>query len=192
LSKLAYPDFILNKALSRAKSSFFHPRPKQAFQMQGKMFVPFVTNLNSTFNQRYIKSSNSDLIFNYPNSLKSNLVNNSSKSVTQSGVYRIPCKGCNTFYIEETGRDLSVRLKEHKKAIASFNPLNALATHSSDLGHCFDFNNSSIIYKSNDVKTRRIVESAFINKFSSDIINNNSGFYPLNSNVSNFILKSIK
>ena len=39
--------------------------------------------------------------------------NNENES-QKPGVYRIPCE-CGLVYIGETGRNLSVRLKEHKK-----------------------------------------------------------------------------
>jgi hypothetical protein len=60
------------------------------------------------------------------------------------GVYRIPCE-CGRVYIGQTGRSVDVRLKEHQRHIRLEHPdKSAVAEHSIDQGHHFQFHNSSI------------------------------------------------
>ena len=37
----------------------------------------------------------------------------SKNNFTETGIYKIPCKDCDKYYIGETGRSLGLRIKEH-------------------------------------------------------------------------------
>ena len=107
------------------------------------------------------------------------------------GVYKIPCKGCNKFYIGESGRDLSIRVKEHKSALIKGNTNNALALHNLNTNHDINFKDTSLLFHCNNLKVRRIIEAAYINSNSCNTLNLNSGFFNLNNHVSHLIIDSI-
>ena len=54
-------------------------------------------------------------------------------------VYHIPCKNCKLKYVDETSRNLHIRLKENKRDIRIGNSNNALFLHISQFNHNFDF-----------------------------------------------------
>ena len=129
-------------------------------------------------------------IFSYPNTIRRQISSNRDNT-SNCGVYKIPCKDCPKFYIGETGRDLSVRFKEHKKAVADLREDNGIASHVIDTGHTIDFVTSSLLYPCKDLKVRRVVESAIICTQRAHCLNQNTGFYPLDFHSSDLIVKSI-
>ena len=189
LSKLAYPKSILNIALSRAKKSFYSPQNNQPDRYNNKpLVIPFISTLDNSVNHRLSSFEKSKIIFKYPNKIKSNLIKNSSpKNV---GVYKIPCKNCDSFYVGETGRDWDRRLKEHKHSVSQLDPSNALAYHVLNSGHCIDFDSASLIYKCGDFSIRRIYEAAFIESNCNRVLNLNKGFYTIDRHIANCILRS--
>ena len=49
-----------------------------------------------------------------------NLCKNKAKTSHQNNaVYEIPCKNCKKIYVGESGRDLKIRIKEHKTNITN-------------------------------------------------------------------------
>jgi len=193
LKSLAYPDHVLNNALSSARKTFYSSHStNRPFSSSNKLFIPYLPSLDTINNKRLAKSFNSDIIFNYPNTLKSNLVSNTPKASTNSGVYRINCNNCNKFYIGESGRDIKTRIKEHKLAISYCNPNNALFIHMLNSNHSFNFDSSHLIYKCNNNITRRILEAAFIKVNNDHTVNLDSGFFTVNKHIASCLIKSIK
>ena len=86
-------------------------------------------------------------------------------SSNKSGVvYQIPCADCNKSYIGQTGRNLSQRIKEHQKAVATFNTdTSALAEHVLSKDHHIDWEKTSVIDQHPFTQTRCLVESWYIN-----------------------------
>ena len=79
------------------------------------------------------------------------------------GVYLIDCNKCSMSYVGETGRNLETRKKEHARDIRNWNVNSAIANHCWSEGeHRMNLNNSKIIYKSNNVKVRRLIEGVMI------------------------------
>ena len=107
--------------------------------------------------------------------------------VSDACVYSIPCKNCILKYIDETSRDLHVRLTEHKRDIRIGILNNALLQHISRSNHNFDFDFDStkkLIYIHNK-RLRRIFEAGVISLCNS--INTCLSFY----NISPYLSKSI-
>ena len=101
-------------------------------------------------------------------------------------MYLIDCKKCSLSYVGETGRNLEIRKKEHCRDIRNWNVNSAIANHCwRELEHSMDFNNSKIVYKSNNVKIRRLIEGALIDSIPT--IEGNKSF----SKVDAINLKSI-
>ena len=79
------------------------------------------------------------------------------------GVYIIDCNKCSLSYVGETGRNLETRKKEHCRDIRNWNTNSAIANHCwSEGDHRMNFDDSKIVYKSNNVKIRRLIEGALI------------------------------
>ena len=192
-SSLGYPKPILMSALSRAKRSFYRPVPRTPTDSAKKYIVtPYVPSLDSPVLLQILRSQGSRLVFNHRNTLKSSLTcNNYSTKVPNVGVYSIPCKDCDKVYFGETGRDLQVRIKEHKSDFSKCNFSNALFSHSFNTGHSIDFCSSRLIYKCNNFIRRRLVESSCIDFYATRSLNQNRGFYDCNPPVSSFIAKSV-
>ncbi len=94
--------------------------------------------------------------------IKTLLVRNKTCVETVAGVHKIPCKDCELVYIDETGSDLDIRIKEHKYSVRTANENNAIAKHVWDKNHCIDWANGQLLYKTNDSKTRKIIVSLYI------------------------------
>ncbi|UYV75456.1 hypothetical protein LAZ67_13000335 [Cordylochernes scorpioides] len=75
-------------------------------------------------------------------------------------VYQIPCLNCNSVYIGETSRDLSIRIKEHQRNISKLNPNSLIVDHVRETGHTPDFNNTRILHTKAKTKTQRLILEA--------------------------------
>ena len=116
------------------------------------------------------------------------LIKNSPSSTDiQAGVYKIPCKSCNKFYIGETGRDLSVRIKEHKTAVKNLKTDNGISNHTLETSHIFNFEKAELLYPCKNLHKRHLIESALIIDNSSSCVNQNNGFSPHNKLLANII-----
>ncbi len=61
-------------------------------------------------------------------------------------VYKIPCRSCTKVYIDQTGRTLEHRLKEHRRALVSRDvSLSVVAQHVVDEGHDIDWSSATVI-----------------------------------------------
>ena len=160
-TKLAYPNYVLKTALSKAKSTYYKSNPRPKFK--GSTFCfPYVPSLDTATHSRIASVLNSRIVFSYPNKVKSKLVHNNPQDNTQSGVYRVNCNDCETFYVGETGRSLSTRIREHKNDFIKHNLNNAMYVHAIENNHTFNLNGSSLIAPCNDLQTRKILESSLI------------------------------
>ena len=78
-------------------------------------------------------------------------------------VYRIPCKDCSSCYVGQTGRTFSQRLKEHQRAVKSFD-VNAsvLAEHVLNEDHRIAWEDASVLDQHPHLKSRLFMESWYI------------------------------
>ncbi|BHF62572.1 hypothetical protein SprV_0200555400 [Sparganum proliferum] len=78
----------------------------------------------------------------------------------QSGVvYQIPCQNCPCHYTGQTGRRLSSRILEHKRAVRRGDPLSQVATHTLEEGHEFDFASTRILARAGNKTGRELLEA---------------------------------
>lgn len=61
------------------------------------------------------------------------------------GVYEIFCNNCDSSYVGQTNRRISVRLEEHKHAVRQGLSTSSLAQHVKLTGHSIDFENAKTI-----------------------------------------------
>ena len=68
------------------------------------------------------------------------------------------CKNCDAVYIGETGWLLEDRTDEHRKDVVKSKVTSNVYLHVLSTGHSFNFNDASVIRKSNNVRIRRKLE----------------------------------
>ena len=81
----------------------------------------------------------------------------------QGAVYKIRCCDCQATYIGETGRNLSTRLTEHKRATRNGDVNNHIAEHHLQTEHQIDWDSATCITYSTDYYQRLTLESWFTN-----------------------------
>ena len=190
---MAYPEHILTLALKKAKKSHFNSKDSvktKRCDFENTLIVPYVKHLENF--KPALKSMDKDVVFQYKNKISNILCHNKlSKSNDKAGVYEVACKGCDKIYIGETGRNLAKRISEHKYDVRKNKESSALAVHSHDEGHDFNFENAKLLYRCNDLKKRRIVESSLISISDRPTVNLNKGFYLINQFASKSIAECL-
>ena len=81
----------------------------------------------------------------------------------QGAVYKIKCCDCQASYIGETGRNLNIRLTEHKRATKNGDVNNHIAEHHLHTNHRIDWDSAECVTYSTDYYKRLTLESWFIN-----------------------------
>lgn len=128
-----------------------------------------------------IKRFHSKLKCKIPTELMSNIV------------YQIPCKECDKVYVGQTGRYLKTRVTEHKRDMTNIlNPIKrkenntALAEHTLETLHPFDFNNVKILSKQNNLK-KRLMDEMICIQMKSNCVNKRADIENLNTSYYNII-----
>ena len=90
-------------------------------------------------------------------------------------VYSVPYKSCSAMYVGQTSRQLSIRLKEHKRAVrtADFN-VSVLAEHAWNQHHLIDWDEATVLTSVSNFHHRLTLESWYIHK-SHQIFNRENG-----------------
>ena len=81
----------------------------------------------------------------------------------QGAVYKIKCCDCQASHIGETGRNLSTRLNEHKRATRNGDVNYHIAEHHLQTKHQIDWDSETCITYSTDYSQRLTLESWFTN-----------------------------
>ena len=186
---LGYPKHFIQKSLSIAKKRFYAPTTAVDKERQKRLVLPYSKKLENF--GKYIKyDKDVDVVFRFDNTIRKKLVKNKlEKEPQDKGVYTIPCKDCDKLYVGETGRNLAVRLDEHRRACSVGQENNAVAVHSISLDHRINFRESKVICKEPNVTKRRIIEGALIHSL--DTFKNNKSFSKEDDLISNFITFNI-
>ena len=93
-------------------------------------------------------------------------------------VYQISCRDYNAVYVDETGRNVKTRKREHADAVKTFNTKkSALSQHVMDFDHRIDWNNVKILKSESHAYRHRVAESFTINQKTClcNVINRNDG-----------------
>ena len=89
-------------------------------------------------------------------------------------VYQIECLSCHVHYIGETGRSLSIRLKEHLTGKRKGNLMTPLGKHRSEVHSGNDFDVKCVILAHEpEISARKALEAAFIRSRSPTMNNKN-------------------
>ena len=182
---LRYPEWFIKKAHMKARRTFYSSNHRNR-QKEKYITIPYISGLENV--KQYAYKDNLKLAFKYNSTIRSLLVKNNS-STKNSGVYSIPCNDCNLVYIGESGRDWSVRIKEHKYAFRNNDMCNALFNHAFNNNRRINWDGGKLIYKCNNFHKRRIVESALIDKI--DNFNISSGCFKLDPIMRALVINSL-
>ena len=183
----------MNKALSKSKGIFYNDKEKRCWNPNKDKIVklPYVPEFEEKIVSK-LENCGYKFVFCYEDTMKKNLCKNKLEPVVQGqdyvgpGVYVIDCNKCSLSYVGETGRNLVTRKTEHERDVSKYNVNSAIAKHCwSERDHRMDFENSRIVYKSNNVKVRRLIEGALIDSIPT--IEGNKSF----SKVDSINLKTI-
>ena len=91
--------------------------------------------------------------------------NHNSNLKVQGAVYKVNCIDCPQSYIGETGREVKIRLKEHKyDTTKEKENISGLSKHIRDNKHNVDWDNVIILHKENDFRKRKFKEAVAIKK----------------------------
>lgn len=183
-SKLKYPKYLIENSQKMARKSYFEDKTKDTFNSKNLLVLPYHDNFIKL--PHILKNFNIQVIFSNSNTVRSLLIKNSPEN-KEGCVYKIPCKNCNKCYIGQTGKELNVRLKQHKYSVRSGQMSNALFVHLRDFNHCINWEEAKVIVKSNSYLNRNIIESSLIKDTFVNNLNLSHGLYKLD----NFIIKKI-
>lgn len=87
------------------------------------------------------------------------------KEMTSNCVYRIDCSGCDNIYVGETTKLVKSRVYQHKNSVEPQNlnqPKTALAAHTKNTQHRFDFENIKILDRKNNLSKLKTSEVNYI------------------------------
>ena len=194
--KLGYPKYYLNAILYDVRAKFYrNPRSHEAVLLDRKptISLPY-NNFIDRFAKPVIQSNSCKVAFSAKNTLKSKLTSTNrsscSRSNVDSGCYAFNCGNCPLRYLGQTGRAIGTRIREHRDCVRLGRENSAVYTHWATTGHEINFDSSALIYKSNSLSNRLIVESALIKKIPN--FNNTQGACTIDPLSSDLILKSQK
>ena len=174
--KLKYPKSFVDSSLRKAKKTFYSNGEKEPYCNKNMLVLPFHENfVNITC---LLKELDINVVFKNENIMKNMLIKNSPNNVSGC-VYRIPCKLCNKSYVGQTGKELNIRIKQHKYSIKTGQESNALFIHLRDFNHPIDWDHAQQIVYSKSVFDRNIIESSIIKHNMNLIVNLSSGLYKL-------------
>jgi predicted GIY-YIG superfamily endonuclease len=126
------------------------------------MFIPYVKGVSEKM-KRIAERYNIRTVFQTKHTLRSMLVKTTPKRELQRMthcVYNIPCE-CGRNYIGETGRPLSVRLREHKHILKEgLLDRSRLAQHAYDEDHKVDWEGAGILDFERNSYIRKYKEAA--------------------------------
>ena len=128
------------------------------------------------------------LFFQNNNTVKSILIRN-SPNVKTGCIYEVPCADCDKRYLGQSGKELSVRIKQHKYCIRTANSSSAIFLHMSQEDHRINWLSSKELIFCNDFTKRNIIESSFIKWNCEKIMNVSPGMYKLDSYLVSRIVK---
>ena len=95
-------------------------------------------------------------------------------------------------YVGQTGKELSVRLNQHKYCVRTGQMSSALFVHMNNFNHQIDWANSNQIVNCKNIIKRNIIESAFIKVCPQSILNISPGMYKLDPLIVKEIVNQFK
>ena len=134
---------------------------------------------------RILKQFDINVVFKYNCSIKNVLIRNKPREQEVGGVYCIPCTECDKMYIGQSGKQFNKRLTEHKYNVRTANESSGIFIHVRDNDHTINWSETKVIFKSDDIYERLVIESCFIDRV------NNMNLMPSFYKVDNIMINNI-
>lgn len=169
-----YPPRVIQNTMTKQKSTMTTPPsddPKPA-----TLYLPYIKGVSEKI-EKQVRPLNIRTVFRTSTTLGRHLTTVKSKIARDSikgVVYQIPCK-CGHVYIGETGRNLKLRLTEHKRAVKNKDPNNGLAVHVSITNHTILWQNAEVLTIEPNWSKRKVREALYI-KRTKDTLNLDQGY----------------
>lgn len=166
LVKNNYPKQLINnvKRKRERKEKKEDGVKKTKEKLKHKITLPYIPRLGEKIKRIGLKFGIST-IFKSSNTIKSKLVKFKPKNpvINKNVIYSIPCE-CDKIYVGETGRELNVRVKEHRTAVEKKKDINIskLVEHSLETGHRILWEDVRAIGKEEEWRKRKIHEAGVI------------------------------
>ena len=168
---LKYPSHFLDKALIKAKKTFYGCVPGNDFNLNNLLVLPFYQQL--TLLPQILKTFGVNVAFKN-NILKNILIKNSPNQISGC-IYEIPCNQCNKKYVGQSGKELSTRLKQHRYNVRVGNTASSIFLHMNEFSHSINWAESKEIMYCKDVVKRNLIESCIIRKNCNELLNTSPG-----------------
>ena len=140
------------------------------------MSIPYVKGVAEPIS-RILRSTSVQVAMKPQQTLRQLLVRpkDKLKPEEKSGVvYKIDCEDCSASYIGQTGRQLSVRIKEHRRATEKGNTLDSgIAEHVAHTGHGINWN--AQVLEQEGIQRRRLVKEAVHIQLNNPSMNRETG-----------------
>jgi hypothetical protein len=163
-----FPTYIINKAI-KERTHLLYNNTKKSHDQQTRN-TPYVTIPYINDHSKHLKH----LITKYNLNITYTKNNNTNdkhfsklKSKTQylkhtNVIYNIPCNNCTLTYVGTTNQPLKNRLTQHKSDIKCKPNSTALAQHTKNDKHTFNFDKTKILHYETNLKKRLITEMIYI------------------------------
>ncbi|XP_044766578.1 uncharacterized protein LOC123322665 [Coccinella septempunctata] len=197
LIKNNYPVSLIRRILNKNDSTHLKPlltTAKRYFK------IPYIQGLSERVSQ-LLRDQIVEIAFKPANTVGgfySKLKSKTALGLRSGVIYSIPCRECNKVYIGQTNRYLRTRLTEHKRDCVNIhNPTKmkdnntALAEHSFNELHSFDFDSVKILHCQTNLSKRLFCEMLEIKKEvnslnkRSDIENLNTAYFNIIQRIRN-------
>jgi predicted GIY-YIG superfamily endonuclease len=155
-----YSQGFINSVI-RSKGSSLR---KEEDKPLGIVYIPYVKGISEKF-KRIGNQYNIRTVFRTKHTLRSSLVRTRPKRDPQQTahcVYSIPCE-CGRRYIGETGRPMTVRIREHMHNLKQgLIEKSKLAQHAYEEGHRVNWDEARVLEIESNSRYRKYKESAYI------------------------------
>lgn len=186
--KHQYCDKFIQRAEKQALKTFRNvDQSRREFSFKNVLVLPYQQNFLH-FPYVFKRYFDINVVFKNVCTVRNLLIKN---SVLRSDgcIYKISCNECNKYYIGQTGKQLSKRIKQHQYSIRSGQESNALFCHIRDYDHLINFADVQELAKVRDIKDRNIVESAIISQNFNNTLNLSLGLYSLDNIIATAIIR---
>ncbi|XP_071055083.1 uncharacterized protein [Onthophagus taurus] len=125
------------------------------------IYIPGLTEKLVKMFKNHCNLENTKIVEHYPRksqSIFTNLKDPTPLPYKSGIVYSISCGGCGGCYVGQTSQWLKKRISKHRSDIRCNKRSCALAQHSLDNGHIFDFDNTKVLDVSNNYHNRVFLE----------------------------------
>ena len=197
LKLCGYPGWTIKQVKQqkshKAEKKASRPDKSQSQRPTGSIVILYVAGLSESY-ARILKKYNIQTAMKPALTLRQCLVHPKDKRPlgdTVEAVYKISCKQCPKTYVGETGRKLSVRLKEHREDVEKASQAiytrsqrkasettfhkSALSDHATQSNHLIDWDSTKVVGRESNRQRRWIREAIRIRQEGKRSLNRDGG-----------------